>query len=179
MNGKGFTQVEPDLVIFSDASLSGWGASCGEVTARGPWTTEEGSRHINELELLAAFYALRSFCFGSSNISIRIFIDNTTAVSYINRNGGTRSRSLSRVAEAIAFWCEERSIPIEAFFIPGKLNTVADAESRAREDASDWQLCPVVFDRISRIELPNKQRMKRDLRVSLFPPTAIPLRSLL
>lgn len=55
------------------------------------------------------------------------------------------------MAEAIAFWCEERSITIEAFFIPGKLNTVADAESRAKEDASDWQLCPVVFNRVASI----------------------------
>jgi len=150
-NGKGFTQMEPDLVIFSDASLSGWGASCSDVTARGPWTAGERSRHINELELWAAFYALRSFCCSSSNISVRIFIDNTTAVSYVNRSGGTRSRSLSRVAEAIAFWCERRSIAIEAFYIPGRLNTVADAESRAKEDASDWQLCPLVFAGIARI----------------------------
>lgn len=36
-NGKPLVQNDPDLVIFSDASLSGWGGYCNGVRARGPW----------------------------------------------------------------------------------------------------------------------------------------------
>lgn len=151
VNGRRFAQQEPDLIIFSDASLTGWGASCNGVPARGPWTTSDKYRHINELELWAAFFAVKSFAPHSKRISIRIFIDNTTAVSYINKCGGTRSRSLSRVAEEISFWCESRGISLEAFFIPGRLNTAADAESRAKGDSSDWRLCADVFNEIARL----------------------------
>lgn len=38
LNGKFFSPRAPDLEIYSDASLSGWGAVCNNVTNRGPWT---------------------------------------------------------------------------------------------------------------------------------------------
>jgi hypothetical protein len=59
--GKIIFQGEQDIIIFSDASLSGWGAVCNGVTARGPWSAKDVSRHINELELLVAYFALQSF----------------------------------------------------------------------------------------------------------------------
>ena len=99
------------------------------MTARGPWTEEDGERHINKLELMAAFNAVRSFASSSFEISIRIFVDSSTGMSYINRSGWTHSRSCSRVFRDLVLWCESRRIRIEAVFIPGELNTVADAES--------------------------------------------------
>ena len=50
-----------DLTIESDVSTSGWGASCEGRNTGGPWTSHETSYHINYLELLAAFLALKSF----------------------------------------------------------------------------------------------------------------------
>ncbi|XP_067205411.1 uncharacterized protein [Linepithema humile] len=62
-----------DLEIFSDASLTGWGAVCGEERTHGFWSSEEKQLHINYLELLAVFHALR--CFAShiedANILLR------------------------------------------------------------------------------------------------------------
>jgi hypothetical protein len=76
-------QGKPDMTIFSDASL--WlGSSVQRITARGPWSTEDASRHINELELLAEFFALQSFTASASNIFIPIQMDNSTAVCYVN-----------------------------------------------------------------------------------------------
>ncbi|KAI8504115.1 hypothetical protein Bbelb_181830 [Branchiostoma belcheri] len=46
------------LTITSDASLAGWGATCGHLKAGGRWTDEESKLHINELELKAAFFAV-------------------------------------------------------------------------------------------------------------------------
>jgi Reverse transcriptase (RNA-dependent DNA polymerase) len=57
-NGLCFLKQDPDLVIYSDASLQGWGFACDGVCSRGPWAGSDRLRHINELELLAAFYAL-------------------------------------------------------------------------------------------------------------------------
>ena len=50
--------VEPELEIFTDASLLGWGAVCNGVESNGPWTVEDSMKHINELELMATFNGL-------------------------------------------------------------------------------------------------------------------------
>ena len=67
-NGKSFFPDQPDLVIYSDASFHGWRAVCDQTQTRGPWTIEDQSRHINELELLGAFFALQVFTAASHDI---------------------------------------------------------------------------------------------------------------
>ena len=57
---------------------------CKGDKAGGRWTVTESNCHITELETLAAFFALKSFCLSMTNCHINIYIDNTTAVSYIN-----------------------------------------------------------------------------------------------
>ncbi len=64
------------LLIFSDACLTGWGAVLNGSVARGQWTSRDASRHINELELIAALHALESFADEAVKISIRIMMDN-------------------------------------------------------------------------------------------------------
>ncbi|KAI9555020.1 reverse transcriptase [Daphnia sinensis] len=98
MNGKDFFPKSPDIEIFSDASLSGWGAVCNGVTTRGPWTTTQAKLHINSLELTGALYALQSFAGSMRGLSIRIYLDNTTAVCYVNKGGGTKSNELTAIA---------------------------------------------------------------------------------
>ena len=87
-----------ELEIYSDASLSGWGAFCDGVRTGGPWTKADKGKHINELEVMAAFFALKLFASLSRKIAIRIFIDNTTAICYINKGGGTLLRVTLLVA---------------------------------------------------------------------------------
>lgn len=99
LHGMYFSLRAPDLEIYSDASLSGWGAECYKVTKRGPWIEGETGRHINELELLGAFYALKSFVEKSEGLSIRLFLDNTTAITYINKRCETKSSALSDIAK--------------------------------------------------------------------------------
>ena len=62
-NGKTILTTEPDLIIESDASNQGWGASCQGTNTGGPWSIQEKTRHINCLELLAATLALTSIYF--------------------------------------------------------------------------------------------------------------------
>uniref|UniRef100_A0A1X7TD10 Uncharacterized protein n=1 Tax=Amphimedon queenslandica TaxID=400682 RepID=A0A1X7TD10_AMPQE len=40
-NGKSLVLRQPDLQIESDASLSGWGASCQGTQTGGPWSQQE------------------------------------------------------------------------------------------------------------------------------------------
>jgi hypothetical protein len=60
-NEKMFFPREPDLEIFSDASRKEWGAVCNGVTMWGPRTLQDLNKHINELELLVAFFAIQTF----------------------------------------------------------------------------------------------------------------------
>ena len=76
-----------DLEIFSDASCTGWGAYCSTEECFGYWKDSERTVHINELELKAAFLALKCFAHESHNLKILLRIDNVTAISCINRNG--------------------------------------------------------------------------------------------
>ena len=83
-NGKSLLSKEADLMIDSDASLSGWGAACQDQRTGGPWSERERQYHINCLELLAAFLALQTFAKGRKGISVLLRINNTTVVAYIN-----------------------------------------------------------------------------------------------
>lgn len=148
-NGKALLREPPTLIIETDASTTGWGARCGQTQTRGLWSQTERLLHINCLELLAGGFALKSFLKSKCNIHVLLLMDNTSAISYINKMGGSTSLVLSSLAFDLWQWCLERSITVEAHHLPGRLNTVADYESRAGPDSSDWQLDPVVFQKIN------------------------------
>jgi hypothetical protein len=113
------------------------------------WSEEEC--HINELEMLGAFNALRAFTSSRRNCTIELKLDNTTAVAYVNKKGGTRSASLNNLALEVARWCERRNIFLKAEHLPGVLNSIADREFRRGVDWSDRRLCPEVFQALSRV----------------------------
>jgi hypothetical protein len=100
--GKAETdRISPSIFICSDASLSRWGTFSVNMRTGGPWTTTNSGRHINELELIAAFNAIKCFATSASFTSIEIRIDNRSAVSYINKQGGLKSGTLCETALAI------------------------------------------------------------------------------
>lgn len=136
------------LEIFSDASLSGWGAHCDRQSTGGIWSDWECQQHINYLELLAAYFALRSFADQLNNCEILLRIDNTTAISYINRMGGVQYPKLNKVAKQIWQWCESRKIWIFASYIKSKDNKEADFESRNFNIDTEWELRQDCFNSI-------------------------------
>ena len=87
-NGRPIHQSAPDIVIESDASNTGWGACCRGLRMRGQWSKEESCLHINCKEMLAAFLALQSFVKGSRDVHVRLKVDNTTTMYYINHMDG-------------------------------------------------------------------------------------------
>ena len=105
--------------------------------------------HINCLELLGGTFAVKTFAKQSQNLHIRLQMDNTTAVSYINKMGGTRSRTLADMACSLWQWCLQKGITLSAEHLPGILNTTADAESRTYHSSAEWQLLPSMFRRIN------------------------------
>lgn len=150
-NGRTLLKHRQQLVIQSDASLTGWGAVCEGVRTGGPWSPEEQRFHINCLELTAAILAVRAFAKDRSGISILLQLDNQTAVAYVNHLGGTVSLQLVKLAKTLWLWALQRDIMLSAQHIPGENNQVADAESRVTVDRLDWKLSVAVFQKINAV----------------------------
>jgi len=144
--------LRPDTAmreIFTDASLTGWGASCDNHCTHGWWSEKERSNHINYLELKAVFYALKCFAADLSDGNILLRVDNTTAISYINRFGSIQHPHLMSLARQIWSWCEERNILLFASYIASIDNSIADQESRTICRDTEWSLSQEAFTVIS------------------------------
>ncbi|KAJ8944526.1 hypothetical protein NQ317_006676 [Molorchus minor] len=119
------------LEIFSDASKTGWGAYCEGRTTHGWWSALESAEHINFLELMAVFYSLKCFTADLRTCNILLRIDNTTAISYINRMGSVQYPKLNDLSRQIWQWCEARDLWLCASYIGSKENK---ADESSRED---------------------------------------------
>lgn len=60
----------------------------GDQITNGWWSEADQENHINFLELLAIYYGLKCFARTVKDVHILIRIDNTTAISHINKIGG-------------------------------------------------------------------------------------------
>ena len=133
-----------ELEIHSDASLSGWEACCRGEKAHGWWSLQEQAKHhINYLELM--FYGLKCFANEHRLCEILLRIDNTTAISYINRMGSVQFPKLSSLCRAIWEWCETRDIWVVVFYICSKDNKEADEQSRILPQETEWRLADRAF----------------------------------
>ena len=92
------------LTIYSDASLEGWGSTDSTGMVGGRWDEDVAFEHINSLELFAAKLALEKLAGSIHDCHIQLEIDNTTAVTHINRMGGL-SLALGAREECLAFCC--------------------------------------------------------------------------
>ena len=126
LRGQSLHPLQHALQIFTDASNVGWGAHLGDSTARGVWSEPESRLHINFLELKAVFLALKSFEPLCKDQIVLIATNNTTVLSYINKEGSMRSGSLCALLWRLLSWCHPRQIVLRARHIPGRLNVIAD-----------------------------------------------------
>ena len=122
------------------------------MTAGGVWEEEDvPPAHINVLELRAAYLAFQSLCQHCVDSHVCLYMDNSTAVAYINKKGGTHSVLCDALAVKIWQWAIPRNIWLSAVFIPGESNVVADFYSRCPTDNTEWQLDPVVFKKLCEV----------------------------
>ena len=143
LRGQPLHLIKHALQIFTDASKEGWGAHLNEFTARGSWSLPESKLHINYLELKAVFLALKEFQDLCSNQIVLVATDNTTVVSYINKEGSMRSGPLCAPLWRILTKSPTHSRPA------GRLNVVADKLARLGQTIqTEWSLLPEVFQTI-------------------------------
>ena len=65
---------------------------------------------INYRELLAVKLALVRLANNLKDCQILLRVDNTTAIAYINRMGGTKYKNYNRLTKEIWQWAEEKHI---------------------------------------------------------------------
>ena len=119
-----------NTLVFTDASQKGWGAHLNEIVLSGLWSNKEAQLHINVLELKAVLLALKGFQEHLQGQSVLICSDNSTVVSYLNKEGGTHSIEMCALIWRILAFTNSRRIQIRARHVPGSLNVIADSLSR-------------------------------------------------
>ena len=110
--GTSIHPPDPKFFLYTDASHYGWGAHLEPTTLsfHGRWTENQSQLHINMLEMMAIRLALKQAKTFIHHSCIMISTDNTTVVSYINKQGGTHSPNLCVEVWKILNWCLEQDI---------------------------------------------------------------------
>ena len=130
------------IVIHSDASLAGWGATDSVSTVGAPWKDTDDLLHINVLELTAARLALETLATAAQSTHIQLKLDNLTAIAYVNKMGGTHSPECNYVTQQI--W-DARDNWLSAAYISGDSNVVAGFHSCCFHENKEWALEDAVF----------------------------------
>ena len=122
----------------------------GDMVRRG---TLSGVFGQAKRRLLAGFIGLKLFARCQPCLTrIRLQMDNTTAVHYVNKIGGTISFDLCMLALGMWKWAEARNIDPSAVYLPGQLNLIADTLSRLIDLDSEWMLNPSIFRRLFNLQ---------------------------
>ncbi len=141
-------QVPRHVVVSTDASTTGWRAMCNGHAAAGLWTGPQLQWHINFLELLTVWLALRRFRTLLHEKHILVRSDNTVTVVYINHQDGLRSRRMSQLARHLLLWSQKHLRLLCAVHVPGELNRAADKLLYQPALPGEWQLHPEVLQLI-------------------------------
>ena len=90
------------MTIRADLSKKGWGAVRQGIPTGGEWNLQQQQLHTNVLETKALKLALLA-CHKQFQIkAIHFKIDNTTALSYLVKMGGTKNKYLIELAKEIS-----------------------------------------------------------------------------
>ncbi len=144
--GMPFAQAPPSATVTTDASLEGWG---GHVKVNGSeeipmfsdvWTEQESQLSINFLELLAIRLTLELMTSDLQGRHVLVECDNTTAVSYVKRQGGVRSWRLYQESRLLHQWAFKHNVLFTAVHRRGIHNQLADFLSRNRPDPLEWSI---------------------------------------
>ena len=151
-SGSPFRPQPSSKHLSIDASTEGWGAHLDFQELSGLWEGHKRTWHINRLELDAVFLALLHWQSQLIGHTVLVSTDNSAVVAYINKQGGTKSKTLCRQATELLLWSHAHQIALVARHIPGRLNVLADLLSRPDQIlTSEWSLAPRIFKRLMKL----------------------------
>ena len=137
-NGRLINEEKPSWTTVSDSSATGFGGlSRAEdfITAQA-WEGSNLGRHSTRLETSAAVRVIREFILlkDLKDGALLHESDNTTTVSYLNKQGG-RVKEISTEVEDLWKFCLDRNIVIHSNHVPGIEIPSVDFLSRISQDA--------------------------------------------
>ncbi len=148
IHGERLWAVRPTVTLWTDASNIGWGGKLSNLVApeaAGSWSVEQQRLHINELELWAVLFSLRTFCLLLRGEQVELQIDSQVAYHYCRDYRGGRVPQLSRIVCKIFMCALSAGIEIVNYeWLPTHENVDADRLSRV-VDSGDWMIRPDVF----------------------------------
>ena len=97
----------------------------------GHGSIEEQKERINYLQFYAGFLTLKALYSNVSNVHIRLCMDNSVSVSYLNNMSG-RKKKFNTLTKMIWLWCIDRNIILSSAHIARSGNLTADILSRDR-----------------------------------------------
>ena len=112
---------QADFTIFTDASTQAGAPIWGIPRFPGTWSRSDRNLHIICLELRAVISVLHHWVTVLQGHQVMITMDNTSVVSYINKQEKTHSPSLLRLVVDLFMWLQSQDIVLRARHIPGCL----------------------------------------------------------
>ena len=91
------------------------------------------------------FWAYKNFYSTLTNWHVKLYMDNTVAVTYINKMGG-KIEILNDLTKNIWIWCMNKNIWLSASHIAGVDDIDADFSSRDKHSGMEWILNIEVFN---------------------------------
>ena len=90
--------------------------------------------------MLAVLFSLKAFHKELTGKHVLVRIDNMTAVSDLGKMGTSHSKNPNNLTSTLWEWCLDNNMWLTTSHIPGKENTLADAESRKSRKETEWTL---------------------------------------
>ncbi|CAK1599031.1 unnamed protein product [Parnassius mnemosyne] len=144
------TNVVLTHLLTTDASDIGWGAQLGDISIGGTWTKRQLTWHANRKEMFAVHAAISHEQKLLQNSQVLLQTDNRTVVSYINKEGGSKSKKLLEQTLQLLALLDKFNIHLQAQYFPGRFNVEVDALSRQRT-CPEWHLTTAATSKIFRM----------------------------
>jgi len=140
LRGAPIRLPEPQVLVQTDTSKTGWGGHSGDLTFQGTWMPIEALLLINIPEMRAVTLTLTALA-PPVGVVVMVATDNTSVMHHINKQGGIRSQSMWLETKRLLQLAETNSWTLVSKYVPGRLNIVADQLSRMGQcQQTEWEL---------------------------------------
>ena len=138
---RNLNNSKPSVTLNTDSSGFSWGSDLndGSKQAQGLFTPAQKKHSINTKELMAIFYAIKSFRHELTAKHVQVLTDNTTALSCILKKG-SQHEFRDILTRKIFHIVHKNDMQISVGFVPGKANKNADRSSRLFNRMTEWSL---------------------------------------
>jgi hypothetical protein len=134
-NQKHIWDDRPGVAVVTDACPAGGGAFCNQDWLYRAWHVDQpaiSTAHINVKELAIIEHAARRWLPQWRNQRVVAYTDNAATAAVINK-GTSASPAMLPIIRRLSYLAQQHNFSLQAVYIPGQLNTLADSISRLHQ----------------------------------------------